>query len=700
MPACPDCPIWTMDAYDGNALEFDGVDDYVEIPPLNLNTNTMTISAWIKRDGIQAATYTGIVTSRDSNSIAGLSFGKGVDLDDINHELAYNWNDDPNGWDWHSGLIIPNNEWVFVALVVEPAKATLYFNDGTLFSATNPISHDIEEFDGATLIGGDMHLENRYFKGTIDDVRIYNRALSVGEIAGITGTDLTTAWNPRPIDEAKGVPKDVVLSWEPGLWAADVNGHDVYFGNDFNDVYNRDMSVYKSRQDANSYEPPGGLEFSETYYWAIDEVNDFHPGSPWLGPVWSFTIHNVYYVDANATGANDGSNWDDAFIDLQDALTTAQDSDHIWVAQGTYTPSQLTDPNDLRTATFELIEGVAIYGGFAGGETSLSQRDWEAYETILSGDLDGNDVEVLDPCALLTEPTRAENSYHVVTGNGTGARAVLDGFTITGGNATGNIPATRGGGMYCDYSSPTVTNCTFSGNSAIHGGGMFSSNSSSPTVTNCIFSGNSVVSRGGGMYNGQSSPTVTNCIFSGNSADYKGGGMCNEYSSPTVTNCIFGGNSAASKGGGMYNEYSSPTVTDCDFTGNSAFQGGGMHTDWMSPAVANCMFIGNLASDGGGMNNNVSNTSVTNCTFIGNSGINGGGMHNNNYYTPIITNCTFIGNSAKYGGGMWNNESKAIVTNCIFWNDTPDEIYNYNDTSTAIFTYSDIQGGWPGTGNI
>ena len=209
---------------------------------------------------------------------------------------------------------------------------------------------------------------------------------------------------------------------------------------------------------------------------------------------------------------------------------------------------------------------------------------------------------------------------------------------------------------------------------------------------------------GGGMLNYLSDPTVTDCIFIDNSASYKGGGMHNDQSDPIVTKCIFNGNSAEStvvltKGGGMYNSGSNPKVTDCYFTGNSAFQGGGMHTDWMSPTVTNCMFVGNSAVHGGGMNNNVSNIKVTNCTFIDNWGNLGGGMHNNNYYTPVVTNCTFIGNSADHGGAMWNNYSNAIVTNCILWNDTPDEIED-NDNSTAIFNYCDVQGGWPGTGNI
>ena len=185
MPTFTNCPVWTKDAYDDNALEFDGVDDYISIPALNLNSNTVTISAWIKRNGEQAETHTGIVFSGDGSTTAGLSFGHGEGWI-INHELAYEWNGGQATWGWHSGLFIPDNQWVFVALVVKPTQANLYLGEkGTLSSATNEINHGIEEFDGVTRIGHDRQSQQRHFKGTIDDVRIYNYALNKDEIAAI-----------------------------------------------------------------------------------------------------------------------------------------------------------------------------------------------------------------------------------------------------------------------------------------------------------------------------------------------------------------------------------------------------------------------------------------------------------------------------------------------------------------------------------
>jgi hypothetical protein len=274
-------PTWTSGRI-GGALSFDGVDDYTSIPPLNLSSNTVTMTAWIKRDGVQPNTYTGIVFSRDGSTCAGLNFGMGPGgWDDINHELSYHWNDRQATWDWDSGLFVPDNEWVFVALVIEPTKATMYLNDA---SATNVLNHDIEEFDGVTWIGQDAPGWNRNFKGVIDDVRIYDRSLPAEEIMQLYQESLYTAYNPEPEDGATYVldPNTTVLSWSPGRDAA---SHDVYFGTNYNDVNSAttNSAEYMGNQYDNSYWP-GPLESGRTYYWRIDEVGL----DTWKGDVWRF----------------------------------------------------------------------------------------------------------------------------------------------------------------------------------------------------------------------------------------------------------------------------------------------------------------------------------------------------------------------------------------------------------------------------
>ncbi|MBW8038646.1 MAG: right-handed parallel beta-helix repeat-containing protein [Planctomycetes bacterium] len=406
---------------------------------------------------------------------------------------------------------------------------------------------------------------------------------------------------------------------------------------------------------------------------------------------FSATAHaKIIYVDADAAGANNGSSWPDAFNYLQDALSDAYSGEEIHVAKGTYKPDQGSGvtPGDPE-ATFQLINGVTIKGGYAGlGEPDQNARNIQLYETILTGDLDGDDVDANDPRDLLDEPTRSENSYHVVTGSGTDETAVLDGFTITGGNSNGDFsPNWKGGGIRNYLGSPTLTNCTITRNSSwLEGGGMFNVGSPMLMLTNCTFSNNYSDYSGGGMYNTgrYSNVTLINCTFSGNFADYEGGGLYSGYSkynSPKLTNCAFTGNTSGARAGGMYNTGDS-TLTNCTFTGNSA--------DW----------------EAGGMFNDGSSPTLTNCTFIGNSaGENGGAIYNfGPFGTPTLTNCTFSNNSADNGGGIYCiHESNMTVTNCIMWGNMATQgneiaLNNFWDEgilypATITVRYSDVEGG-------
>ncbi len=376
----------------------------------------------------------------------------------------------------------------------------------------------------------------------------------------------------------------------------------------------------------------------------------------------AFAVSTIY-VDADASGANDGSSWTHAYNYLQDALADANTSTkpvEIRVAQGIYKPDQGTNQmNGDRTATFRLINGVAIKGGYAGaGGPDPDARDINENRTILSGDLAGDDGYNL--------ANRKENSYHIVTGSGTDATAVLDGFDIRYGHANRQVDP-WGAGMYNDHGSPTVKNCGFGSNHALAEQG----------------------SMGGGMYNYGSSPILINCAFGGNHAKVtdknqaggNGGGMYNHNSSPTLTNCTFRSNSAREYGGGMYNLDSNCTLTYSTLQANSAFlDAGGIYNCRSTLTLTKCILIGNWAygsNNGGAIYSDASDATLTNCTFIRNSG---------------------NGSSLVCDSSGQLNPSTVRMTNCILW-DHGNEIWN-NDNSSVIISYSDVQCGWPGQGNI
>jgi len=239
-----------------------------------------------------------------------------------------------------------------------------------------------------------------------------------------------------------------------------------------------------------------------------------------------------WYVDTAAKGKNDGTSWADAFVSLQDAMTRAKAGDEVWVAQGPYRPDMGGGQTlGNRAATFQLKDGVAVYGGFPTGGGTWAQRNPDLYDTVLNGDIG-------------TAGVAADNSYHVVTGSGTGKTAILDGFTITGGYANANSPHDSGAGMYSLQGSPLVRNCTLVANVAVLGsGGGVCNLKSTAMFVNCVFNKNTAAVYGGGMYNESNDVTAINCTFSANEANKLTGGVFSSGCTATLANCILWGNS-------------------------------------------------------------------------------------------------------------------------------------------------------------
>jgi len=225
----------------------------------------------------------------------------------------------------------------------------------------------------------------------------------------------------------------------------------------------------------------------------------------------------IHYVKADATGSNNGTSWANAYTDLQSALVTALSDDEIWVATGIYKPTTGTD----RTATFSLRDGVSLYGGFAGVEAERAERDHRANLTVLSGDLADNDNDTILP----DEVTRLDNSYRVVTAVDIGTGTVLDGFTISGGNAS-EYPFDTGAGIFNERSHPTLVNVSLTRNSAAYFGGAMFNVRSSPTLTHTVLIENYAGHNGGAIANlSNSAPFIAHSLLERNSARQHGGAI-------------------------------------------------------------------------------------------------------------------------------------------------------------------------------
>lgn len=405
---------------------------------------------------------------------------------------------------------------------------------------------------------------------------------------------------------------------------------------------------------------------------------------------WAATAPaHIIYVDDTAPGANNGTSWFNAFNFLQDALAQAVAGDTIRVAQGTYRPNQANGPVDTtRTATFELKDGVSMLGGFAGyGSFTPDVRMISQYETILSGDLNGDDLYV-DPDnwsarLYISEATRQDNAYSVVTSNKNSSNAVLHGFTLYGGNANGvdewPYREIRGAGLFIFEGGPTIRRCKFNLNTAVDGGAGAYVYTAAATISDCTFFQNFSERYGAGIFNnGGSTPVISHCTFEDNRAHFQsdGGAIYNNNSDVVVSQCQFYDNYGGHHGGAIYTSSGGTdlVVTDCLFVGNSADSGGGAMRNGTDSYVTleNCEFYNNEAGDAGAVENDHCTATIIDCVFNGNVAYSddGGATHNRGSDATYI-NCVLSGNSAnEKGGGMSIFDSDVSLINCSFANNS------------------------------
>jgi predicted outer membrane repeat protein len=424
----------------------------------------------------------------------------------------------------------------------------------------------------------------------------------------------------------------------------------------------------------------------------------------------------IYVDDDNCPGPGSGTP-EDPYCSIQTAIDNAVDTDEIVVAPGTYfeTISFLGKAITLRSSHGPAV--TVIDAQHAGTVVTCDSFEWP--DTVLEG-------------------FTITNGY---AGADSGGGMYNENSSPTVANCTfsGNETAFGGGGMYNLNSSPAVIGCAFSENTAHSGGGVCNFVSAA-TLTDCTFSGNVVwgfAAYGGGIYNEESSPTVTGCTFSGNSAG-SGGAIFSRGRDLTIEGCVFSGNTAAYGPGAVASMDSTDTFSNCVFHDNAGMLGGALaHGDFTPPSDAllllDCSFINNSAPDaagalhlqstsavvigcailgnqagpqvglGGGVltvgspEEGVTDLTMINTRIIGNSAaLEGAGICNAGPNDFALINCTLAANTADgAGGGVADDGGSGQVHNCILWANTPDQV-----AGTPGVSYSNVQGGWPGVGNI
>jgi hypothetical protein len=371
--------------------------------------------------------------------------------------------------------------------------------------------------------------------------------------------------------------------------------------------------------------------------------------------------NHIVYVNKNVLGGDgSGNSWTNAITELADAFIAAKNNTNIqqiWVAGGTYKPLYRAHDIDFGTPggrlnAFLLVVNVKIYGGFAGTETTLSQRDLtlSANKSILSGDLNDNDDPTITGGQAPTHSSKQDNAYHIIVSVNDVGTAELNGFTITGANANGGgvgngtiggrlIYDSRGGAMHIHTSSPTLNNLNITNNTAGtssfsgQGGAMYIDNSAiiSPPplhISNSTFSKNYGLS-GGAMYNVFAvNLRIHNVSFIENSAQ-DAGAILNYSSNTIIANCTFKNNVSSGYGGAIYN--------------------------WVATHL-----------------NPVELPKIYNTLFVGNNALRGAVIfHRNGSDGAVMQNCTVYGNNANNGwSSIHVDDGELNINNSIFWGNT------------------------------
>ncbi|MHC4707781.1 MAG: LamG-like jellyroll fold domain-containing protein, partial [Planctomycetota bacterium] len=656
-------PRYSADSREGGrSIELDGAGDWVSVGPVGISGSTpVTIAGWVK-------------ATKPAAEIPGWTnvFGFTGPAADFTHfDIQRSNNSDDyciHAFGWYANITGLDQEWHHLAATYDGNEKKAWYHNGTLIGTHDGGINIVDNvqigkrFDNGTLstmlippscvpinIVDNVQIGKRFdngncFPGLVDDVRIYNRALSHGEITELAGwgdisvfemdghpylfslrnccDQYTDAPGCRPLPGEvylKRINDDPGTGWEnvyqledmkiirdetidnedgpPAIMMGDFNVHTEKYGI-MDELFGKAGAVDAY---AEIHGPGGG---GETINWHENELmKHFWPDEP------ANPVARIDYVYVKQSGAGLELVPTDAYVDTEfwkyvtDKEIDLSDHYPLFVTFRLEAGCSVRMKGDFNCDRLINFADFSILGSAWMSEPGdsawdpacdisepadnfIGTKDVDAFakvwlttpvynvnqekgygfiQTAINDAIDEDEIEVApgtyyeainfkgkaitlhstdpnDPNVVAATIINGAGHYHVVQCvSGEGPDTILDGFTITGGDANGPTGINKcGGGMYCENSSPMVTNCIFRDNSAQNdGAGIFNYNSD-PNVTNCTFSENSSGSRGGGMFNDNySNPNVVNCVFTSNKSAYYAGMLNNAYSNPAVTDCIF-----------------------------------------------------------------------------------------------------------------------------------------------------------------
>jgi len=312
-------PQWVAGMIGSGALSFDGTDGYVEIgddASLSL-TDALTITVWVKVSDLD--TYYFLVCKQPSGTARDGFPGNYEFRIQVNTGALQFGHQETEGEQYTfytSDSSIAVEQWYHIAVAVTNGGLVEFYIDGVAAGSAEQSTNFGVLNDKPVRIGGRTDLYS-YFNGLLDDIRLYDRALSQAEIKKLAARPKAT--KPDPADDALHEDIWVSLGWKAGDFAV---SHDVYLGENFDDVNDGAADTFQGNQPLTSttfivgffgFPYPDGLVPGTTYYWRIDEVNDTDPNSPWKGDVWSFLVPPKIAYNPNPA---DGAKFIDPNVDL------------------------------------------------------------------------------------------------------------------------------------------------------------------------------------------------------------------------------------------------------------------------------------------------------------------------------------------------------------------------------------------------